>query len=223
MGVYILDTETTGIVDPVPVEVAWIEIDSFIGTLGSFVENFNPGKPISFGAMSVHHILEADVADEPPFSEFLLPDDCEYILGHNIDFDWAAIGKPNVKRICTLALSRSLWPDTDSHNLSALIYFLTDPIDHYEVRERLIKNAHSAYGDCQTILSSLLVPIIKKLGVTFPIDWEKLWDLSEKARIPTTMPWGKHKGLEIKDVPSDYKRWLRNQPDVDPYLLKALE
>jgi exodeoxyribonuclease X len=218
-----LDTETTGIVDPVPVEVAWIEIDGVLGAHATFVENFNPGKPISFGAMSVHHIVEADVADEPPFSEFSLPDDCEYIIGHNIDFDWTAIGKPNVKRICTLALSRMLWPEADSHNLSALVYFLTDPTEHYAVREELIEHAHSAYGDCRTIHSSLLVPIIKKLGMTFPIDWELLWNHSEDARIPTTMPWGKHKGMAIKDVPSDYLRWLRREPGIDPYLLRAFD
>ncbi|MBW8066829.1 MAG: 3'-5' exonuclease [Ferrovum sp.] len=223
MGVYILDTETTGIVDPVPVEVAWIKVNSYLGIIGSFVENFNPGKSISFGAMSVHHIVEADVIDEPPFSEFELPADCEYIIGHNVDFDWTAIGKPNVKRICTLALSRMLWPETDSHNLSALVYFLTDPIEHFEVRDILIKNAHSAYGDCRTVLSQLLVPIIKKLKITFPIDWEILWKKSEEARIPTVMPWGKHRGLRLKDVPEDYKRWLKSQPETDPYILKAFE
>lgn len=51
----------------------------------------------------------------------------------------------------------------------------------------------------------------------------ELWEASELARIPKVMSFGKHKGVEIKDVPPDYKRWLKSQPDVDPYLLKALE
>ena len=53
--------------------------------------------------------------------------------------------------------------------------------------------------------------------------WEDIWQASELARIPTIMPFGKHKGTAIADIPADYKRWLLGQPDVDPYLRKALE
>ena len=47
--------------------------------------------------------------------------------------------------------------------------------------------------------------------------------MSEIARIPTIMPFGKHKGLLLADVPSSYKQWLLGQSDVDPFLRKALE
>lgn len=36
------------------------------------------------------------------------------------------------------------------------------------------------------------------------------------------MPFGKHKGDLISAIPTDYKEWLLRQPDVDPYLAKAL-
>ncbi len=36
------------------------------------------------------------------------------------------------------------------------------------------------------------------------------------------MTFGKHKGMNITDIPPDYKRWLLGQQDVDPYLRKAL-
>ncbi|MFG8677603.1 putative quorum-sensing-regulated virulence factor [Pseudomonas aeruginosa] len=36
------------------------------------------------------------------------------------------------------------------------------------------------------------------------------------------MPYGKHKGTPINQVPNDYKAWLLRQPDVDPYLVQAL-
>jgi len=51
---------------------------------------------------------------------------------------------------------------------------------------------------------------------------EDLYAESKKARTPTAMPFGKHKGLLLADVPSDYKQWLLNQGDIDPYLRKAL-
>ena len=53
--------------------------------------------------------------------------------------------------------------------------------------------------------------------------WGSIWKFSEEARIPDTMPFGKHKGMPIKDVPRDYKEWLKGQPDIDEYLLKALK
>jgi len=52
---------------------------------------------------------------------------------------------------------------------------------------------------------------------------EDLYAESERARTPTTMPFGKHKDLLLADVPSDYKQWLLTQGDIDPYLRKALE
>jgi exodeoxyribonuclease X len=36
------------------------------------------------------------------------------------------------------------------------------------------------------------------------------------------MPFGKHKGLMLADLPSDYKQWLLGQGDIDSYLRKAL-
>ena len=52
---------------------------------------------------------------------------------------------------------------------------------------------------------------------------DELWRMSEKARIPSHMTFGKHKGVAIVDIPKDYKTWLLNQDNVDSYLRKALE
>jgi exodeoxyribonuclease X len=49
--------------------------------------------------------------------------------------------------------------------------------------------------------------------------WEGIWRRSELARIPIVMTFGKHKGVPIKDVPADYKRWLLGQPELDPYFI----
>ncbi|MNN74026.1 hypothetical protein D3C81_1901880 [compost metagenome] len=46
--------------------------------------------------------------------------------------------------------------------------------------------------------------------------------ISEEARIPTVIRFGKHAGSKIADIPADYKKWLLGQADVDPYLRKAL-
>ncbi|MNO08895.1 hypothetical protein D3C81_2317810 [compost metagenome] len=53
-------------------------------------------------------------------------------------------------------------------------------------------------------------------------DWDELWAISEEARIPTIIGFGKHKGTAIADLPSDYRSWLLKQNDLDPYVRAAL-
>ena len=130
-----------------------------------------------------------------------------------MDFDWGVIGKPEVKRICTLSLARKLWPNLDSHNQSALLYYL----ERSTAREQL-RNAHSALIDVG-ICAAILNHICQELGIKTV---EALYAESEKARIPITMPFGKHKGSLLSDMPRDYKEWLLKQGDIDPYLRKAL-
>ena len=212
----IFDTETTGKTDAVLIEAAWLELNSlspFI-TSNPFDQRYNPGKRNELGALATHHILDEELVDCPPASSFNMPTDTEYLIGHNVDYDWNIIGKPNIKRICTLALSRKVWPELDSHNQSALLYF----VDRQNARDKL-KNAHSALADVENC-ACILEKIIAKLNVT---SIEELWTVSEQARIPSHMTFGKHKGVAITDIPRDYKTWLLNQDNVDAYLRKALE
>ena len=224
MNAIIFDTETTGVSEPVIVEAAWLRLtdpdDCEIAD--EFLQRYNPGKPIELGAMATHHILDADVAGCPPAAEFRLPDGAAYLIGHNIDFDWRAIGEPPVKRICTLALSRHLFPELDAHTQSAMVYHFAE--DRAAARDQL-RNAHSALADvrnCHWVLIALLDELERRGELQPPSSWEDVWQISERARVPTVMSFGKHKGERIADIPSDYKAWLLRQPDVDPYLVKAL-
>lgn len=115
MQAIIIDTETTGIDEPEPVEIAYVAIDIYALVIagGSWCGRFKPSKPISLGAMATHHILDEELTDAPPASSFQLPEGVEYIIGHNVDYDWRAIGEPPVKRIDTCSMCRHLWPDAD--------------------------------------------------------------------------------------------------------------
>lgn len=219
MSAIIFDTETTGINEPVIVEAAWIEVrDPFtLSPEDEFEGRFNPGKPIELNALATHHILDEELVDCPPASEFELPPGTEYLIGHNVDYDWKAIGEPPVKRICTLALARALLPDIDSHTQSALLYLF-----ERDNAKRLLQRAHSAMHDvmnCRLVLDYLLS---RMRQVTECTTWEDVWKWSEEARVPKVMTFGKHKGMRIADLPRDYIGWLLRQTDVDPYLVKAL-
>ncbi len=91
-------------------------------------------------------------------------------------------------------------------------------LDKGEAKE-LLKNAHSAYHDV-LMTKILLHKILERMPKVRT--WERLWDASERARVPVVMPFGKHKGTAIADLPDDYCDWLLKQNDMDPYLLVAL-
>lgn len=226
MPIFILDTETTGREEPVTlIEAAWRKVEDIqtLRATEAFCQRYNPGKPIETGAMAVHHILDEDLKDCPAPDTFKLPDGVEYLVGHNIDYDWAVIGKPAVKRICTLAIAKKLWPDADSHSLSALMYRLAT--DRPRVRDAL-KSAHSAESDVRfcAILLKKEISVLRSTAPDSVDSWESLWAYSEVARIPDVMPFGKHRGVPIKELPKDYVRWaLGNLTDMDEYLRKALE
>lgn len=224
MNALILDTETHDL-HGYPIEIAHVPctITDSVLKLDSdkvFDEYYSCPEPISFGAMSVHHILESDIANKPIYSTFRLPAGVEYIIGHNIDYDIAAIRRCDpsieVKGICTLALARVLWGNAPDHKLGTLFYMLKGGTD--EARTKL-RNAHNAKADI-SFTAFILNRIVQMLK---PKDLQSLYVFSEKARIPTKITFGKHSGTAIKDLPTDYRDWLLKQDNLDPYLRKALE
>jgi exodeoxyribonuclease X len=222
MNACIFDSETTGLNHPQLVEAAYLQLADILSlqVTTEFLQRYKPGKPIELGALATSHILDEDLVDCPDYTEFKLPAVIEYLIGHNVDYDWGVIGQPDIKRICTAALSRRLWPDADSHSQSAMIYL------HYRYQAPgLLRNAHAAVDDvknCRLLLIKILDALAAELGRRVA-DWEELWTISEDARIPTVIGFGKHKGAKFSDLPADYRRWLLNQPDLDPFVRKALQ
>mgnify|MGYP003413425303 CR=1 FL=1 len=226
MQAIILDTETHSL-NGLPIEIAYAPIQIQAGKLTLdksqiFDQLYSIGdEKISYGAMAVHHILEQDIVDQPHFDTFQLPSETVYIIGHNIDYDIRTIEKcgvdsSKIKAICTLALARRAWPDAEAHNISALIYMISK--GSQRARE-LLKGAHRADADI-ILTANILMHIMHHLQVQ---DIEQLYALSEDARIPRSLNFGKHKGTAIEELPKDYVQWLLRQDDLDPYLRKALE
>lgn len=155
----------------------------------------------------------------PPSSEAVLPNGCTYLIGHNCDFDWQALGSPDVKRICTYAMAQHVWPEADSYSQTALVYMLLGA--NPGARE-LLKDAHSAINDCRnnlTLLAHILraQPEIKT--------WSALHDFSEDCRIPLKMPITKARGELLTEIDDGLLDWCLRQhwlPDEHPYLYKGL-
>ncbi|MBF9260977.1 3'-5' exonuclease [Acinetobacter baumannii] len=193
-----------------------------IPTQFDFSKRYKASEPISIGAMAVHHIVDEDLAKCPPFTKFKFPKqiDVEYLIGHNIDYDVAAVNRAGtmtngIKAICTLAMARFLWPTLESHNLTALAYQLSS--DRKSTRKGL-KNAHSALNDCKTTYS-ILRAIVKETGIS---SFEELYEFSEQARYPTHIFYGKYRGWAIKDMEDKELHEVLNKTD-DQYLRISLE
>lgn len=220
--VLIIDSETTGLIEPIEYnEVAYLQVED-INSLRvelTFEQRFKPHKPSELGALVTHGIMEEELVNCDPSGTFTFPEKVDYLVGANIDYDWSVLGKPDIKRICITALARYLVPGLDSYSQSALLY-------HFEgsdAKEKLV-NAHSALADvenCRLVLRYLLYVAFHE--VCHIGSWDSLWKLSEEARIPLTLTFGKHKGEKVSKIPFGYKSWLLRQPDVDPYLRIALE
>lgn len=242
-----IDTETTGLKAPAIVELGWTEeLDSpahpLLDRPRRWSVRYNPGKPIDLGALATHHILFDEVKGEPVYDPRFLPMDFPrsygYLLGHNIDYDWGAMGKPNTRRICTLALSRKHFPQCDSHSLIAMTYYVAmcREQDLMQTREFILTWMHNTRGDL-IMTTRLCLFIAQHLKVD---TWERLWELSEIARVPVFMDFGKYGPdsdwardnpgqrmpcAKVMSYDRPYFNWLMQHCQRvldDPYLQKAL-
>lgn len=232
MTTYILDTETTGLIEAHMTEAAYSIVEINDGKVNVLqqprAKRFNPLKEISLGSMATSHICAEDVVNETPHTDFRLPSSVEYLIGHNIDFDMQVLKNAGVthtpKLICTFAMASYLLPTLDSHKLVALLYHF-----HRDIARQQARQAHAASADIyftQLVLSSLIdLANSQGHGIT---DVASLYAFSQMARIPTHLSFGKHKGVAIADLAGNadgagYLKWLLKQDNVDPYLTQACQ
>lgn len=237
MRVVFMDTETPGFKPPLmPIELAALRFGGdpkdLLGDGDQYLERFALGdRQMEFGAMAVHHILPDELKNCRQWNALRFEAEwirgIDYLIGHNVDFDWEVVGKPEVKRICTLALSRYFYPDVDAHKLSAMMYYIYGATDL--TRER-VREAHSALADtwnCRWLFDALVRQMVKAPT------WEDMYQWSEAGRVPLRMTFGKHgpkdgkKGMLISDMLVEdpgYVQWMKkSMTDMDPYLRKALD
>lgn len=234
----ILDTETSGLIEPDVIQLAArgpLEFHVPWAEAPTETRSFKPRKPIEPAAMATHHIIMEDLDGFPEWPGFWSPPlGVQYLIGHQIDFDWKAIGSPNqcpppgshalgdpIKRIDTMAIAKHAWPDLGSYRLTALIYHIYKAA---EARE-MCKNAHVAAVDiylAETLLDHLLCELIGAGKVIQ--SWEDLWKISEESRIPLRIGFSKYgpkegrPGTLYSEVPLGMLRWI-----VDPIRVKDMD
>lgn len=217
------DTETTGIrVEKDRI----IEIAAYNPTTKeSFCELINPGVPIPPGATSVHHITDAMVESAASFAvvgqafiDFCGPN--AVLIAHNNDsFDKPFI-EAEAKRN---GLSLPSWPYVDS--LKWARKYRNDLPRHplqflREVYGIASNQAHRALDDV-----IVLHEVFSQMTDDLPI--ETILSLMSVSSPVSRMPFGKHQGKLLSEIPKNYIQWLEKsgafEKPENQELLKAFE
>lgn len=205
------DTETTGIRSDKDRLVELAAYDPVKDK--SFVSLIHPGFPIPVEASSIHHITDEMVKNAPSFDvvikDFL--NFCEgdvVLIAHNNDsfdklflqeeFKRVSIPFPDWKFIDSLKWSRKYRSDLPRHSLQYL----------REVYGIQANNAHRALDDVM-VLYQIFSTMIDDLSM------EKVIELLEKPSVILRMPFGKHQGKPLSEIPKDYIAWLKSSGAFD--------
>lgn len=165
----VFDLETTGL-DPRRghkiIEIAGVRIeDGKIREDATFARFVNPERDIPAEAKQINKISEEDVAGAPTIDS-VLPEFLEFARGtvlfaHNASFDssflliekeycWGYVDLPEV--LCTMQLSRNLFPHEFRHSLDVLVRKFALPMP--EGRHRALADAILAAQALQKMLET---------------------------------------------------------------------
>ena len=187
----LFDCETTGSSgqDQI-IEYAYLELPPLgtLRTLDISKENFEekivskrfrPSVPISTIAFEVHGIKAIDLINEEPSTNAKLPVECRYLVGHNINFDYRFLGKPEgIDLICTWAMAKAVDKLNDTkftnHKLPTLV-------QEYVGIDFEAKTYHSAKGD---VLANLYV--LQKFSQEFKAleSWDDMYKFLQSLKKP---------------------------------------
>ncbi len=198
------DTETTGVrndKDRIIELAAYDPVEN-----RTFCRLINPGCPIPPEATAIHHITNEMVASAPSFrtiaEEFITfcPEE-SVLIAHNNDafdkpfleqeFKRAELQFPNYRYIDTLKWARKYRNDLPRHTLQSL----------REVYGFPSNQAHRALDDV-IILHQVFSAMIDDLSM------EKVIELLSRPQVLSKMPFGKHQGKMLSEVPKSYVAWL---------------
>lgn len=192
----------------------------------------NPEMPIPIDAMAVHHITDEQVKDAPP-AYAVAHNIAAYLYGktivcHNADYDSKIMRRllsvpTTTDFLCTWRLASKLWPDAPGYKNQELRYWRKYIIDLGG------RSPHRAAPD-----AIVTAYIFRELFGIFTAGFKQqtgkdpsIEDLLRFERQPikiSKMPFGKHKGMPMDEVPYDYLMWMiRKIPDLSPDLKWTVE
>jgi len=214
----VIDFETTGLKPGFrPVEIAWLEFDDEFNILNSVSSLINPQIEIERGAQAVHGISPEMVQNAPTLDEFIVGVHGDpfrrsevLVVAHNAKFDFPIVVPfcGQATRLCTLELAWAIYPEAPNHKLNTLANFCgLDKVPN-----------HRALDDIETCFA-LLQHFANKTNNSLL----ELLKFSQDFEAISIMPFGKHKGSAIRDLPDDYKKWLFENFESNDWIIQVLK
>jgi len=207
----VVDVETTGMnpaVDRV-VEVACVVIrcGSIVETFDSFV---NPCREIPATASAVHHITARHVQGAPRLEmvQSHLSAMCRdaVVVAHNAAFDIAFLPFLAERPVlCSMRLAMRVLPEAPNYKNQVLRYYLG--VDDELGDEPL---AHRALGDAQVTSRILLACLNRYFAQGGADDIAQLVAEIAAPQHLAALNFGRHRGVPIYAIPSDYLCWLQS-------------
>jgi DNA polymerase III epsilon subunit-like protein len=229
----VIDTETTSL-DFKKAEVIQYAGDRAMSIIERFATNgvenavpaqfFTAENPITAETSSITTITNRMVEGSPKFTERLdvtesYINEFRYMIAHNAYYDegvFKAHGMKLPKSICTMRFAKKLYKDDvniTKHNLSFLRYALDLPIPD---------DTPAHLADADVLVTTLLFArLIEDAIAAGELDdtsdlGEQITAWLDQPVIITIMPFGKHKGTKLVDVPISYYQWaLENFNSLD--------
>jgi exodeoxyribonuclease X len=205
----VIDFETTGMPpDAALCEIGWCDVAVTDGQPKVGVQSaviVNPGRPMPPEARAVHHISDADCAAAPQASSILMRvmDGADAFVAHNAAFEREFFTGGDKPWICTLKAGRRLWPDSPSHSNQCLRYFLGIELD-----DAAAMPPHRAGPDAY-VTAHILAEALRRAAPSDLIAWT-----AQPSLLPH-VTFGKHRGKQWSELPSDYLSWIVNKSDMD--------
>lgn len=224
----VLDTETTSLDFKVAevIEYAAASVLEVVDTVANDTYHvdsqlYKPSTPLEPEISAVTNISNRMVENEKPFgnSKDAVQEQLNkynYYIAHNAFYDEKVLSRYDFdmpKQICTMRLAKKLFVDDEnikSYNLAYLRYALDLPVSDNMV-------AHRAGAD--VIMTGILFAILVEKAVeTGRISLardigEQIVEWLAEPVVIKKMPFGKHKGKALEDVPLSYWQWALENMD----------
>ena len=220
--VRVIDTETAGqarVAEDAVIEIGSVDLDLATGRI------FNPmqtladpgGVIITEHARRVNRITDEMLIGAPPFAEAAAPftQGVETYAAQRASFDRDRL-RFTGRWFCTYKLALRAFPDVRSHGLQSLVKYL--PLDLSEVQDQL-EGLHPHRALYDALCTAILMRRISEQLMPF---CQGLDDFIERAERVTLEPallarfrFGKHKGIALGNVPTDYLEWVVMQPNME--------
>lgn len=178
-------------------------------------------EPISPMVSSITHITERMVQKCLPFSESSVLESVQDLINnsdvqiaHNLFYDAKVLERYDIhlpRGVCTLKMAKKLYPDLENHKLGYLRYYFD-----LAVPDDLVPHRARADVEVTALLFELLLNEAISRGEVEDGDGvlESLLAWINKPTLVERMPFGKHKGKRLSEIPTDYWAWALDNMNI---------